>query len=255
MVSSSDTTTVPGASSKLDRQWIRTPWLRAYSTRAQLQDAGAGGRHLEHLLEGDDRQLARVGHDPRIGARRRRRRRCRSRRPRRRRRRRARRRWCPSRRGRASSRRAPCSTPWKPATSTIESSSRAAKMRSARTSRMRALVCEVSVTIPAWEPVSEMARWPRSLIAMAHSAQDTRSPVESSMSISRGSGCGETSWASAIRRSVSLPRALRTATTRCPASRLATIRCAARLRRSASATEVPPNFMTTVALSMTSAEG
>ena len=32
MVSSSDTTTVPGASSKLDRQWMRTPWLRAYST-------------------------------------------------------------------------------------------------------------------------------------------------------------------------------------------------------------------------------
>ena len=128
-------------------------------------------------------------------------------------------------------------------------------MRSARTSRMRALVCEVSVTIPAWDPVSEMARWPRSLMAMAHSAQDTRSPVESSMSISRGSGCGETSWASAIRRSVSLPRALRTATTRCPASRLATMRWAARLRRSASATEVPPNFMTTVALSMASAEG
>ncbi len=31
-VSSSETTTVPGPSSKLDRQWIRTPWLRAYST-------------------------------------------------------------------------------------------------------------------------------------------------------------------------------------------------------------------------------
>src|SRR4029079_17780014 len=32
MVCSSDWTTVPGASSKLDRQWMRTPWLRAYST-------------------------------------------------------------------------------------------------------------------------------------------------------------------------------------------------------------------------------
>ena len=31
-VSSGPTTTVPGASSKLDRQWMRTPWLRAYST-------------------------------------------------------------------------------------------------------------------------------------------------------------------------------------------------------------------------------
>ena len=89
-------------------------------------------------------------------------------------------------------------------------------MRSARTSRMRALVCEVSVTIPACEPVSEIARWPRSLMAIAHSAQDTRSPVESSMSISRGSGSGETSCASAISRSVSLPRALSTATTRWP---------------------------------------
>ena len=55
---------------------------------------------------------------------------------------------------------------------------------------MRAFVCDVSVTIPACEPVSEIARWPRSLIAIAHSAQDTRSPVDSSMSISRGVGDG-----------------------------------------------------------------
>ena len=32
IVSSSPSTTVPGASSKLERQWIRTPWVRAYST-------------------------------------------------------------------------------------------------------------------------------------------------------------------------------------------------------------------------------
>ena len=32
IVSSSVNTKVPGPSSKLDRQWIRTPWLRAYST-------------------------------------------------------------------------------------------------------------------------------------------------------------------------------------------------------------------------------
>ena len=36
--------------------------------RAQLQHPGARGRHLEHLLEGDDGQLARVGDDPRVGA-------------------------------------------------------------------------------------------------------------------------------------------------------------------------------------------
>jgi len=31
-LSSSLTTRVPGPSSKLLRQWMRTPWLRAYST-------------------------------------------------------------------------------------------------------------------------------------------------------------------------------------------------------------------------------
>ena len=50
----------------------------------------------------------------------------------------------------------------------------------------------------------------------------------------------------AISSSVVLPRADSTATTRLPASRWATIRRAARLIRSASATEVPPNFITTV---------
>ena len=86
-------------------------------------------------------------------------------------------------------------------------------MRSARTSRIRAFVCDVSVTMPACEPVSEIARWPRSLIAIAHSAHEMRSPVESSMSISRGSGVGETSSAIAISSSVVLPRAESTATT------------------------------------------
>ena len=111
---------------------------------------------------------------------------------------------------------------------------------------MRALVWEVSVTMPACEPVSEMARWPRSLMAMAHSAHEIRSPVDSSMSISRRSGSGETSSAIAMSSSVVFPRADRTATTRLPDSRWATIRLAARLIRSASATDVPPNFMTTV---------
>src|SRR4051812_14411006 len=100
--------------------------------------------------------------------------------------------------------------------------------------------------MPACEPGSEIALWPRSLIAIAHSAQEIRSPVESSMSISRGSGVTETSSAIEISSSVVLPRADSTATTRCPCSRAATIRRAARLMRSASATDVPPNFMTTV---------
>ena len=137
-------------------------------------------------------------------------------------------------------------TPWKPATSTIESSSSAWRMRSARTSMIRALVWEESVTIPACEPVSEIALWPRSLIAIAQSAQDSRSPIESSMSISRGSGRGEISRAASSSRSVVLPRAERTATTRWPLSRAPTIRLAARLSSSVPDTEVPPNFITTM---------
>src|SRR3954470_22588856 len=81
---------------------------------------------------------------------------------------------------------------------------------------------------------------------MAASAHEMRSPVESSMSISRGSGRPDTSFAIRIRSSVVLPRADRTATTRLPRSARDAIRSAARLIRSASATEVPPNFMTTV---------
>jgi hypothetical protein len=86
-------------------------------------------------------------------------------------------------------------TPWKPATSTILPASSAARMRSALTSTIFAFVCEVSVTMPACEPVSEMASWPRSLMTMAASAQEMRSPVESSMSISRGCGRVDTSKA------------------------------------------------------------
>src|SRR5690242_11960157 len=83
-------------------------------------------------------------------------------------------------------------------------------------------------------------------MAIAHNAQEIRSPVDSSMSISRESGWGETSAAMAISSSVVLPRAESTATTRLPCSRWATMRLAACLILSASATEVPPNFITMV---------
>ena len=112
-----------------------------------------------------------------------------------------------------------------------------------------ALVWEESVTIPACEPVSEIALWPMSWIAIAHSAQEIRSPVESSMSISRESGRSEISIACATSSSVVLPRAESTATTLLPASRALTIRPAARLISSAPATDVPPNFITTVSVS------
>ena len=119
-------------------------------------------------------------------------------------------------------------------------------MRSARTSMIFARVWEESVTMPACDPVSEIALWPMSWIAIAQSAQEIRSPVESSMSISRATGRSEISSAWATSSSVVLPRAESTATTRLPASRAATIRRAARLISSAPATEVPPNFITTM---------
>ena len=81
-------------------------------------------------------------------------------------------------------------------------------------------------------------------MAMAHSAQEIRSPLESSMSISRGCGAAEISSAMAISSSVVLPRADSTATTRWPRSRVSTMRRAARWMRAASATDVPPNFIT-----------
>ena len=66
------------------------------------------------------------------------------------------------------------------------------------------------------------------------------------MSTSRAAGVEETSCARRSSSSVVSPIAERTATTRFPASRAATRRCATALIRAVSATEVPPNFMTTV---------
>ena len=74
-------------------------------------------------------------------------------------------------------------------------------------------------------------------------AQEMRSPVDSSMSISRGSGVSEISAASETSSSVVLPRAETTANTPSPPSRAAAMRRATRLMCSASATDVPPNFM------------
>ena len=60
-------------------------------------------------------------------------------------------------------------------------------------SRMRALVWTVSVMMPACEPVKLTASSPSRWMAMARRAQLTRSPVVSSMSISRSGGSGEIS--------------------------------------------------------------
>jgi hypothetical protein len=83
-------------------------------------------------------------------------------------------------------------------------------------------------------------------MAMATSAHEMRSPTEMSMSSSRGSGRGETSWASATSSSVWWPIAETTPTTRPPARLVATSRAATRRIFSGSATEVPPNLNTSV---------
>ena len=66
-------------------------------------------------------------------------------------------------------------------------------MRWQRMSTIFALPWTVSVTMPACEPVSEIASCPRSWIAIAASAHEMRSPTEISMSSSRGFGRRETS--------------------------------------------------------------
>ena len=117
-------------------------------------------------------------------------------------------------------------------------------IRSARMSRIFALRWVVSVTIPACEPVNETAGSPWSMIAMHSSAAEMRSPEVSSMSISRAEGSPATSWARRSRSSVVLPMADTTTTTSLPARRVRTTCSATARRRSASATDVPPNFCT-----------
>jgi hypothetical protein len=143
--------------------------------RAQLQDARARGGHLEHLLEGDDRQLARVGDDPRVGGEHAvdvgvdladlgadgggegDRGRVRA--------------AAAERRDVARGRHA------------LEAGDQHDRALAERLADAigadvedAAFVCDVSVTIPACDPVREIARCPRSLIAIAHSAHDTARP-------------------------------------------------------------------------------
>src|SRR5262245_3801203 len=73
-----------------------------------------------------------------------------------------------------------------------------------------------------------------------------RSPVESSMSSSRGFGVGETSLASEISESVVFPIAETVPTTFSPRRRASTKRRATWRTFSGSATDEPPNFITTV---------
>src|SRR5207237_601950 len=122
--------------------------------------------------------------------------------------------------------------------------SSASRTRSMRISTILALPCDVSVTIPACEPVNETASRPRSLIAIERSAIEIRSPAVRSMSSSRGCGRGETCSASVISSSVVWPIAETATQTSAPFSAVATTRRATSRIRSGSPTEVPPNFWT-----------
>ncbi len=81
------------------------------------------------------------------------------------------------------------------------------------------------------------------LVEQAHEISERPVAREMDMLLSTGE---RISCAWLTSSSVVLPRAESTATTRLPASRAATIRPAARLICSAPATEVPPNFITTM---------
>ncbi len=138
-----------------------------------------------------------------------------------------------------------CATPWKPATMTMSPLSSALVMRPGVMSMIRAFPCVPVVMMPACEPVSERAYDPRSWIAIASSAALIRSPAVSSMSSSRGAGCGDTCRARSISSSVVSPIAEMTTTTSLPSCFVAMIRRATRLMLSASATDEPPYFWTT----------
>ena len=135
-------------------------------------------------------------------------------------------------------------TPWKPATTGTTPRASASVSRSARTSTIFALVCVVSVMMPAWLPVNDAASTPSSASAMHSSDIVIRSPAVSSMSSSRAGVTELTSSAIRMSSSVVLPIAETTTTTSSPFWRVQATCLATSRIRSASATEVPPNFWT-----------
>ncbi len=135
-------------------------------------------------------------------------------------------------------------TPWNPATTATLPAASASRTRSPLTSTIFALRWTLSVMIPTWLPVKLMASTPSEARAIVTSAAETRSPVVSSMSISRPGCVLDTLSARAMRLSVALPIAETTTTTSLPRRLvMATFSATARMR-SASATEVPPYFWT-----------
>ena len=137
--------------------------------------------------------------------------------------------------------------PWKPATITIRPAASSCSILAVSMPAMRARPKTASVRIPACTPLRLIASLPSSCSAIESSVEETASPVENSMSSSRGRGLLVTSFASAISRSVVSPIAETTATTRSPPAARSAMRRATCVMRSASATELPPYFWTTSA--------
>jgi hypothetical protein len=126
----------------------------------------------------------------------------------------------------------------------------ASTIRLGLTSTIRALEWRVSVMMPLWEPVKDLAGWPISLSAIDNNVIEIRSPTESSMSSSRAVGVATTSLASDRSLSVVSPMALTTTTTRFPRSFSAIMRRATRVSFSGSATDEPPYLWTTMGRSL-----
>ena len=249
MVSCSQTTKVPGPSSKLDRQWMRTPWLRAYSTERSCSTFAPEAAISSISSNETTVELARVRDDPRVGA--------------------------------EDARHVGVDLAHVGADGGGQRDG--GRVRAAAAER-RHVACAVRDALEAGDehdlvlvqrargcgrrarrgcapscarcrsrcrPASRSARsrrWPRSWIAIAHSAHEIAlAGRQQHVHLARVGRGGDLVGHRATSSSVVFPRADSTATTRLPCSRAATIRRAARLMRSASATEVPPNFITTVA--------
>src|SRR5215210_4218117 len=100
--------------------------------------------------------------------------------------------------------------------------------------------------MPACGPVREVAATPLSCSAIARSATDWSSPVESSWSISRGEGSRLTSSASLSSLSGCFPIAETVTTRPSPESWALFIRSATAFMCSVVATELPPYFWTII---------
>ena len=92
-------------------------------------------------------------------------------------------------------------------------------------------------------------------MAMATSAIEMRSPAVISMSSSRGAGTGLTSWARSRSSSVVSPIADTATTTSLPAFFVSAMRRATRLMLSASASDDPPYFWTTMGTKSSRGDG